>query len=102
MKNGWEILFCAIGLLLVFHLDRTKLHWPTQAPLWAQVVKVVVGLALVLILKGALKAPLLALFGGRAIAHGVRYAIVILFAGILWPMTFSWFAARKPLKKEED
>ena len=95
VKNGWEILFCSVGLLLVFHLDRTKLHWPTQAPLWAQVVKVVVGLALVLILKGALKAPLLALFGGRAIAHGVRYAIVILFAGILWPMTFRWFSSFK-------
>ena len=101
VKNGWEILFCAIGLLLVFHLDRTKLHWPTQAPLWAQVVKVVVGLALVLILKGALKAPLLALFGGRAIAHGVRYAIVILFAGILWPMTFRWFSSFKHPKDAE-
>lgn len=102
LKNGWEILFCAIGLLVVFHLDRTKLHWPTQAPLWAQVVKVVVGLAIVLSLKGALKAPLLALFGGSSIAHGIRYAIVILFAGIVWPMTFPWFSKQTSRNTKEE
>lgn len=102
LKNGWEILFCAIGLLVVFHLDRTKLRWPTQAPLWAQVVKVAVGLSIVLVLKSVLKAPLLALFGGSSIAHGVRYAVVILFAGVIWPMTFSWFSRQKPLKAKED
>lgn len=101
LKNGWEIFFCAIGLLAVFHLDRTRLHWPTQAPLWAQIVKVVVGLVIILVLKGALKAPLLALFHGSPIAHGIRYGIVILFAGILWPMTFRWFSQRRPIKHQE-
>lgn len=102
MKNGWEIFFCSIGLLVVFHLDRTKLKFPVKAPLWAQIVKVVVGLVIVLALKSALKAPLLSLFGGSPIAHGVRYGIVILFAGILWPMTFPWFAKQKPLRKKEE
>lgn len=92
LKNGWMMLFCSLGLLVVFHLDRTRLQWPTKAPLHAQIVKVAVGLGLTLALKSALKAPLLALFGGSLMAHGVRYGIVILFAGILWPMTFRWFA----------
>ncbi len=92
LKNGWMMLFCSLGLLVVFHLDRTRLQWPTKAPLPAQIVKVAVGLGLTLALKSVLKAPLLALFGGSLMAHGVRYGIVILFAGILWPMTFRWFA----------
>ena len=79
LKNGWMMLFCSLGLLVVFHLDRTRLQWPTKAPLPAQIVKVAVGLGLTLALKSVLKAPLLALFGGSLMAHGVRYGIVILF-----------------------
>lgn len=102
LKNGWMMLFCSIGLLTVFHLDRTKLHWPTRAPLWAQAIKLTVGLGLVLTLKAVLKAPLLAFFGGNPIAHGIRYGIVILFAGILWPMTFRWFASRKTIRRKPE
>ncbi len=92
LKNAYMILFCAIGLMLTFYFDTKYVHFPTQAVWWAQVIKVVVGLGILLALKAVLKAPLLALFGGHSVAHGVRYFIVILFAGILWPMTFKYFA----------
>lgn len=92
LKNAYMILFCAIGLMLTFFIDTKYVHFPTQAVWWAQIIKVVVGLAILLALKSVLKAPLLALFGGHSIAHGVRYFIVILFAGIVWPMTFKFFA----------
>jgi membrane-associated phospholipid phosphatase len=92
LKNAYMILFCAIGLMLTFYVDTKYVHFPTQAVWWAQVIKVVVGLGILLALKAVLKAPLLALFGGHSVAHGVRYFIVILFAGILWPMTFKYFA----------
>lgn len=92
LKNAYMILFCAIGLMLTFFIDTKYVHFPTQAVWWAQIIKVAVGLAILLALKSVLKAPLLALFGGHSIAHGVRYFIVILFAGIVWPMTFKFFA----------
>lgn len=92
LKNAYMILFCAIGLMLTFFIDTKYVHFPTQAVWWAQIIKVVVGLAILLALKSVLKAPLLALFGGHSIAHGVRYFIVILFAGIVWQMTFKFFA----------
>ena len=92
LKNAYMILFCAIGLMLTFFIDTKYVHFPTQALWWAQIIKAVVGLAILLALKSVLKAPLLALFGGHSIAHGVRYFIVILFAGIVWPMTFKFFA----------
>ena len=92
LKNAYMMLFCAVGLLLTFLVDTKYLHFPTQAVWWAQIIKVVLGLGILLALKAVLKAPLLALFGGHSVAHGVRYFIVILFAGIVWPMTFKFFA----------
>lgn len=92
LKNAYMILFCAIGLMLTFFIDTKYVRFHTQAVWWAQIIKVVVGLAILLALKSVLKAPLLALFGGHSVAHGVRYFIVILFAGIVWPMTFKFFA----------
>lgn len=92
LKNAYMILFCAVGLLLTFYVDTKYIRFPTQAVWWAQIIKVVAGLGILLALKAVLKAPLLALFGGHSAAHGVRYFIVILFAGILWPMTFKYFA----------
>ena len=92
LKNAYMILFCAIGLMLTFFIDTKYVHFHTQAVWWAQIIKVVVGLAILLALKSVLKSPLLALFGGHSVAHGVRYFIVILFAGIVWPMTFKFFA----------
>lgn len=91
-KNAYMILFCAIGLMLVFHLDRTKIKFKTDAVWWAQIIKAGVGLGLTLGIKAGLKAPLLALCGGHAVAHGIRYFLVILFAGLVWPLTFEWFS----------
>ncbi len=92
LKNAYMMLFCAIGLLLTFYIDRRYVRFQTQAVWWAQIIKVVLGIGILLALKAVLKAPLLALFGGHSAAHGVRYFIVILFAGIVWPMTFKFFA----------
>ncbi len=92
LKNAYMMLFCAAGLLLTFFVDTKYLHFPTRAVWWAQIIKVALGLAILLALRAVLKAPLLALFGGHSVAHGVRYFIVILFAGIVWPMTFKYFA----------
>ena len=91
LKNAYMILFCAVGLMLVYFVDGKYLHFTTEAVWWAQIIKVVVGLGILLALKAVLKAPLLALFGGHSVAHGVRYFIVIIFAGIVWPMTFKYF-----------
>lgn len=92
LKNAYMILFCAFGLLLVFHIDRKYMRFTTEAVWWAQIIKVVIGLGIALGIKAALKAPLLSLFGGHSVAHGVRYFILILFAGIVWPLTFKFFS----------
>ena len=79
LKNAYMILFCSAGLLLTFHVDTKYVRFPTQAVWWAQIIKVVAGLGILLALKAVLKAPLLALFGGHSAAHGVRYFICLLY-----------------------
>ncbi len=95
VKHSWEILFCSAGLLIVYHFDRTKLNFPVKAPLKWQVVKVAIGGGVALGMKSALKAPLLALLDGNLMAHGIRYFVMIIFAGVIWPMTFKWFERQR-------
>ena len=92
LKNAYMILFCAVGLLLTFYVDTKYVHFPTQAVWWAQLLKVVLGLALTLAVRVALKAPLTAAFGANSVGDGIRYFAVVLMAGTLWPMTFGWFS----------
>ena len=92
LKTAYMILFCAVGLLLVFHLDRKYIKFTTDAVWWAQLIKLVIGLGIAIGLKTGLKAPLLSLFNGHSVADGIRYFILIVFAGIIWPLTFKFFS----------
>jgi hypothetical protein len=67
------------------------LHFPVEGIWWAQVIKVILGMSLVLIVMTGLKEPLTFLLGS-AIGRIVRYFLVVVTAGIFWPMTFPWFA----------
>lgn len=89
VENGWKLLGATLGITLAWWLDRQYVHFETKAVWWVQAIKFIVGLALVVALKAGLKAPLIALFGGSAgLAGAVRYFLVVLAAGVLWPMAF--------------
>ncbi len=92
LKTAYMILFCAVGLLLVFHLDRKYIKFTTEAVWWAQLIKLVIGLGIAIGIKAGLKAPLLSLCNGHSVAHGIRYFVLIIFAGIIWPLTFKFFS----------
>ena len=82
-------LGATLGIALAWWLDRQYVRFETKAVWWVQAIKFIVGLALVVALKAGLKAPLIALFGGSAGPAGaVRYFLVVLAAGVLWPMAF--------------
>ena len=92
VKNGYTLMGALLGMLCAWYADEKKLHFPVKAVWWAQVLKVAMGLVLALTVKEGLKAPLDAIFGGHHIARGIRYFLLVLVAGIVWPMTFKWFA----------
>lgn len=91
-KNGFTLLGCSIGVIGVYFVDQKWTKFDTHAVWWAQILKVIGGLLLVVAVKELLKAPLDALFGGHLIARTVRYFLMVVVGGILWPMTFRHFA----------
>lgn len=91
MKNAWQILGMGLGILVSHAWDYFGKSFETRAVWWAQVLKVVLGLFLVVLVKEGLKAPLGALLGGHPAATAVRYFLVVVTAGLLWPLSFSFW-----------
>ena len=90
LKNAYTLIGSILGLVVVYTIDEKWLHFSTKAVWWAQVIKVAVGLGLVLLVKNGLRAPIEMVFGvfpGRA----VRYFLIVVVAGVVWPLTFQWF-----------
>ena len=93
LSNGWKFVGATLGLLVTNILDRRYIRFETEAVWWAQLIKLVVGFGLLLAIRAGLKAPLIALCGGAAeIAGGIRYLLIVLFAGCVWPLTFWGFS----------
>ena len=73
-------------------MDEKYLRFDTKAVWWAQIVKVALGLLAVLAIKSGLKTPIDALCGGHMVARAIRYFLIVIMAGIVWPLTFKWFS----------
>ena len=92
VKNAWTLLGCVLGLIISYFYDVKRLHFDVKAPLPVQLLKVGLGLALLIAIRVGAKALLTALVGDAMWANSVRYFLMVVFAGCLWPMTFPWFA----------
>ncbi len=99
-KTAWQMLALAIGVCIIYPLDRHWLKFETKAVWWAQLLKLAIGVGLVLAVRVGLKAPLNAMFGVN-IGAGVRYFLIVVVAGILWPLTFR-FWSKLGHKKEQE
>ncbi|MBQ6875781.1 MAG: phosphatase PAP2 family protein [Lachnospiraceae bacterium] len=91
-KNAYTLLGATLGVLVAYHVDRTHTNFSTKAPLPGQILKVVIGLALTLAVKAGAKPVLNMLLNGHQAANLIRYFLMVIVAGVLWPMTFKWFA----------
>ena len=92
VKAAWQLMGAMAGLALAWMLDEKWVHFDTRAVWWAQALKLIVGLGLVLLVKGGLKPLFAMLFGKAEWTTGLRYFLVTLAGGALWPMTFGFFA----------
>lgn len=90
-ENAYTLVGALLGLLIVYAVDEKWLNFSTKAVWWAQILKVVIGLLLVLAIKSGLKTPLNAMLG-ESIGRAVRYGLIVLMAGIVWPLSFKWFS----------
>ena len=95
LKNACTLLGCTAALIPVYILDRKFIKFETNARWYVQIIKLAGGLLGVLAIKSGLSAPLTALFGNEFVARAVRYFLIVVFAGTVWPLTFKWFAELK-------
>lgn len=100
IKNAYTLIGCLAGLLVVYAVDEKCLRFSTKALWWAQILKVLLGLLAVLAVKEGMRTPLEALFAGHMAARAARYFLVVIMAGIVWPLSFRWFG--KLGKKVEE
>lgn len=87
IETAYKLLGAAVGIFISFEIDERYIHFETKGNFLCQTIKLVIGVALLLAFKQGLKAPLAALFGTAA-SGGVRYLLVLLFAGCVWPLFF--------------
>lgn len=92
IKNAYTMIGCLAGVAVVYGAEKRYVNFDTKAVWWAQILKVLLGLIVVLGVKEGLRAPLEVLFAGHMMARAVRYFLIVAAAGILWPMTFRWFS----------
>lgn len=91
-KNAYTMLGAICGLMVVYPTEKNYVQFETKAVWWAQILKLLLGFVLVLLVKEGLRSPLEALFAGHMAARAVRYFLIVLVAGLLWPMSFRWFS----------
>lgn len=95
-KNAWSLLGALLGFCLTYPIETRFVRFEARnAAWWQQLVKVVLGLALLLGLRAGLKALFTAVGFTALCANAVRYGIMIVFAGLLWPMCFTRFLSKK-------
>ena len=90
-KNAYTMLGCLVGVAIVYIGERRYLNFNTEAIWWAQILKAVLGLATVLAVKEGLRAPLEWLLPVLP-ARAVRYFLIVVWAGFVWPSTFRFFS----------
>lgn len=91
-KNAYILLSCALGLVITYWYDSRKLHFSTEAPFWGQVLKLVLGLGIAMGIRIGLKPLLNLMFGDRMLNNAIRYFVMVLFCGCVWPKTFPFWA----------
>ena len=92
VKNAYTLTGCMLGFLVVYTVDLKWLKFDTKAVWWVQLIKIAGGLVLVLAVKELLRAPLAAILPENTWARMIRYFLMVVTAGTLWPLTFKYFA----------
>lgn len=87
-KNAYTIAGALTGLIIVYIVDEKYLRFETEAVWWVQILKVAIGLLAVLAVKSGLKTPIDMICGGHMVGRAIRYFLIVIMAGIVWPLSF--------------
>lgn len=90
VKSSFKMLGATLGFFVGYELDVRYIHFETKAVWWAQLLKVVLGLALTLAVK-ELAYLVFGLIPYEPLNRALSYFTLTLFASAAWPLTFKWF-----------
>jgi undecaprenyl-diphosphatase len=79
-----------VGFAVGYFIEKKWVNFDTKAVWWMQIIKVVVGLAVVLAIKSGLKLVL----GETLIADAARYFLLIVWIIVGWPALFNRFKTK--------
>lgn len=87
-KNSYSLFGALLGFLIAYPIERRYIRFSVKARWWQQLLKVLLGLAGLLAVKEGLKALFAALGFTWLGTNAIRYCAVVLFAALVWPLTF--------------
>lgn len=88
---AWKLFAAIAGMCVLYPVEQKYIRFDPHAVWWAQLLKLVGGVALILAVRVGLKTPLNALLGVY-VGGALRYFLMVLAAGLLWPLTFRFFS----------
>lgn len=88
INNAAKLMGALLGMAVGYWIDMKWIRFKPEASVVGQILKCVLGLAIVMAIKEGLK-PVL---GSGSISSAVRYGLVTLFAAGIWPLSFPFFA----------
>ena len=92
VDSAWKLLGALAGMILAWWVDEKHTHFEVKAVWWVQVLKLVIGFGLTMGIRSGLKPVLAGLLPSAALANAIRYFLMVAAAGVLWPMTFKYWA----------
>ncbi|MBO5927183.1 MAG: phosphatase PAP2 family protein [Clostridia bacterium] len=84
-----KLLGAGLGVFVSYFIEKKYIKFDTSGHIITQIIKVVFGLLILVAIKSLIKTPLNALLGVD-LGNCVRYFIIIIFAVLVWPLTFNW------------
>lgn len=90
LKNAYKMLGAVLGVMVVYELDIRYIKFETKAVWWAQLIKLVLGIALTLGVKELCYA-IFSFVPSEAASRAFSYFFMVIFAGAVWPCSFKFF-----------
>lgn len=88
IKKAWVAFGTSLGACISYLIDRYWVKYDTSAPIWAQFIKVALGIGLMWAVDQGLSAVLPSIFGDSVYLGGIRNGLlIVLFLGF-YPLTF--------------
>ncbi|MGN1306471.1 MAG: phosphatase PAP2 family protein [Faecousia sp.] len=87
-KNSYSLFGALLGFCVAYPLERCFIRFEEKSVWWVQVIKVVGGLAGLLVIKEGLKLVFSAVGFTWLGTNAIRYFAVVLFAALVWPLVF--------------